>query len=184
MATKEEKSYTDWVDDHCSRVLDAYYKYGEKILDIMGNKSLSTELLQACMNHDKSKFDPVEFEGYRRHYNPMPGELKEETEKLFDKGWLNHENVNQHHPEYWVQRDVNEERKDDGTPIMIIYRAIEMDRIAVAEMMCDWIAIGGKFKSTPDKWMDKQEPYYQKIMHPNTFALVNKIIDGIWRKKK
>lgn len=184
MATKEEKSYTEWVDDHCRRVLEAYYKYGKQILEIMGNKSLETELLQRCMNHDKSKFEPIEFEGYRMHYNPMKGEEKMDADKAFDQAWLHHENFNDHHPEYWIQRDVNEERKDDGTPVMIIYRAIEMSRIAHAEMFCDWIAVGGKFKSTPADWMKKQDVYYQKIMQKDTYALTLKIIDKIWGLKK
>lgn len=184
MATKEERSYTEWVDDHCRRVLEGYYKYGKKILDVMGNKSLETELLQRCMNHDKSKFDPVEFNGYRMHYNPMKDELPETIERKFDKAWLHHENFNDHHPEYWIQRDVNEERKDNNEPIIMIYRAIEMERIALAEMFCDWIGVGSKYKSDPAKWMAKQDVYYQKIMHPNTYTLTNKIIDRIWGLKK
>jgi len=184
MATKEEKKYTDYVDDHCRRVLDGYYKYGKQILDVMGNKSLDTELLQRCMNHDKSKFDPVEFIGYRMHYNPENGEDPALAEKNFDKAWLHHENFNDHHPEYWIQRDVNEERKDPSQPILMIYRAIEMDKISLAEMFCDWIGVGSKCGSNPAKWMNMQDLYYQKIMHPSTYILANKIIDKIWRNKK
>lgn len=184
MPTKQEKAYTEYVDDHCRRVLDAYYKYGKKILEIMGNPSLDEDLLRRCVNHDKSKFDPVEFLGYRMHYNPEPGEDKDKADKMWDKAWLHHENMNSHHPEYWMQRDVNEERKDDNTPILVISRAIEMDRIDVAEMLCDWIACGTKFHSNPAKWMAKQDLYYQKIMHPTTYALVKKIVKEIWGEAK
>lgn len=85
--------------------MKAFTEYGEAILQIMKNESLTNELYHNVFHHDASKFSVEEFEGYRKFFNPADGESKEDAKIEMGKAWLHHMNENKHHPEYWILRD-------------------------------------------------------------------------------
>lgn len=64
--------------------------------------------------HDWSKFTPSELPHYGRQFF---GD-KSEPEK-FDQAWLHHQNVNKHHPEYWIPRTRHTRSDSDGTRYLI-----------------------------------------------------------------
>lgn len=60
---------------------------------------------------------------------------------------------------------------------VVHYTPIEMPKIALAEMLCDWVSFTN---STPRIWFKKCMQYYAQIMHPATFKLVDRVTKTIW----
>lgn len=89
--------------------------------------------------HDLSKFYPVEFIAYSKHfcgninkgrdktgnYNPF-----ENSSEEFKRAWLHHAHHNDHHWQYWFLETCNEE---------IVY---PMNEDCIKEMLCDWVGAG------------------------------------------
>jgi hypothetical protein len=87
------------------------------------------------LKHDLSKFTPAEFGRYARNFYGK-------GDDNFSLAWLHHQNRNDHHWEYWVNRtSYNQPR--DGT--------IPMPETAVREMVADWLAAGKVYNG---KWPD------------------------------
>lgn len=100
--------------------------------------------------HDMSKFRPDEFIPYARYFygkwvswdilkhDPTFLSYNDTTEGVkaaFDKAWLLHQHRNPHHWQYWVLQNDTDGRY-----------AIEMPRVYVDEMVCDWIGAGKAIK--------------------------------------
>ena len=127
MTKKEE--YRMYIHTHQSNVIKAADLYGSQICNYLNiDKRLLTH--QRARIHDMSKFSENEFDGYRQYFYPNDGETK--NKELFDKAWECHYKRNDHHWEFWVI---------DGKPT-------EMSKIALAEMICDWIAMSMVFGNT------------------------------------
>lgn len=119
-------------------------KYGLKLKCPLGRLLL----------HDLSKFHPKEFKAYNNYFF---GD-KSISLKL---AYLHHQNHNDHHWEYWIDREYN--------------RPIEMDIEAVTEMIADWFSAcrvyeGHEPKAGKWTWLQKTKVFSK--LHPNTEALV------------
>lgn len=79
------------------------------------------------IKHDFSKLTPDEFPHYAEYFC---GEKKNEEE--FRKAWLNHQNKNKHHWEYWIMRSSHNKSKN-------INLIVDMPDIYVREMIADWV---------------------------------------------
>jgi hypothetical protein len=170
MVSQEEENYYKYILEHTENVLRAYTDYGDQILKIMGNESLKEDLFNTVNAHDKSKFSGEEFDGYRKFFYPIKNENKDLAKDAMNVAWLHHMNTNKHHPEYWVLRD------KDGN------HSIPMERLYIAEMILDWIAMGYKFKSNALKWFNKNEQYYKTIMTVSTFYTVKKVLTTLFEE--
>ena len=172
---EQNEKYNEYVHTHCANVIKAFDKYGKQILDIMGNPSLIDNLYNLALIHDKSKWSIYEYDGYRKHFDPIDNDEKNDllAKHEYDLAWLHHMNHNPHHPEYWIMRDNN-----DGI------RSIEMDRVYIAEMILDWISVGMAFNSNPLIWLTKNKKYYKEYLAPITYNLVEKITNTIWGNTK
>jgi hypothetical protein len=153
MATEQEIKYRMYIEDHIQNVKIAYKVLNDLLFE---NFNLSkAEMDLRIKLHDQSKFNCIEFNGYRRYFYPEPGQ---EPDKLsFDIAWKNHYTVNDHHPEHWQSNDV----------------LVQMPEAAVAEMFCDWLAMSYKFKSNPVEWFNKHEKEEPFPFHEKTRELVN-----------
>lgn len=107
---------------------------------------LKRGLLYRGIVHDMSKFSISEFIAYSNYfYNKdnkkdmhVPGENIE-----FDNAWLKHIHKNDHHWQYWILK----EDEDD-------VKVLPMSHEARSEMLCDWIGASkalGKGNNTK-KW--------------------------------
>lgn len=100
-------------------------------------------VLMACMKkgifvrgilHDMSKFSSSEFSGYANFFFNIDGSKKKnpkgenttEIIKAFDDAWLHHQMSNDHHWQYWIQKN--------GIQTIIN----KMPNEAMIEMICDW----------------------------------------------
>lgn len=170
MATikEQEMNYKNYINSHKNWVKHAFAEWGLPICDTL--KVDQRLLWQAVEKHDDSKFSPEEFEGYRLHFYPAEDDKisKIEVANAFVKSWLHHCTTNAHHPEFWI------EDKLDGLT------AHDMSRIAIAEMILDWTAVGYmKDEDSPIEYWDTEGA--NKPLSDNTRELVNKVIDEVFR---
>lgn len=133
--------------------------------------------------HDLSKFSFLEWNAYVNYfygeYQPYDSFSsgcksefdcwsisKEGVQSQFDYAWLNHQNKNKHHYQYWIL--IN----DDNTAT-----ALDMPYEYILEMICDWIgaglAITGKreYKTWYENNKDKM------ILSDNTRITVEAILE-------
>ena len=75
--------------------------------------------------HDLSRFSFTEFREYARWFY---GDKK--NADGFDRAWVHHQNHNDHHPEYWI------DRSNGGN------EPLPMPIVQVREMVADWFAAG------------------------------------------
>ena len=115
-------------------------------------KPLALLLLKRAYRHDTDKFNRKTFEVLRRGANEHPE---------FDEVRLAHATKNPHHPEY--------------------HNSIhDMDELDVAEMVCDWAARSGEFKTGLQDYIDdeatkrygftKKDEIYKLIMYFKSFV--------------
>lgn len=150
--TNEELNYKNYIDEHIENVKLAHLRYGDDLCVLLDLAPL--RLAINVSNHDKSKYEPEEFDAYRQWFYPTGNRNKE----LFDKAWEHHYTVNSHHPEYWVK---------DGTPM-------DMDKYAIAEMLLDWAAMAIKFGGTAYTYYEKERD--KKPFSENTKKTIDNII--------
>jgi len=169
---KEDEQYVKYILEHTENVMKAYNEYGARILEILGTPSLEGELFRLVCIHDKSKFSLEEFDGYRKKFFPAKDEDLEIAEDEMNLGWLNHMNTNKHHPEFWILRE------KQGM------RPLNMDRVYIAEMILDWIAMGYKFKTNAAQWFENNEEYYKQIMTKSTYYAVSKVLTKLYPEEE
>lgn len=131
----EDEAYIQYIDAHRKNLLTAFYRFGQQIclcLSLIGPsyKQLRTHI----NNHDLSKYEAEEFNAYRQFFFPAKGTEKDKT--LFLRGWKHHYANNKHHWEYWLHNGIPE----------------PMDKLSIAEMILDWIAMSIHFKTNPNDW--------------------------------
>lgn len=162
-----KQRYTEYIHNHKHNVMTAgnsFSKYLAKDLNIDQD-----QLLDLLKEHDQSKFQPIEFNAYRRIWFPTESEieqmkqLKEIYNKVkddFDLAWVHHYSVNPHHPEFWV-------RPTGVEP---------MPKIFIAEMLCDWAAMSMQFNSSTEKWY-RAQTQEDLPLHPDTAKIVESIFN-------
>lgn len=131
--TKDEE-YRMYIRTHQLNVSASVSVYGSQLCELLNIDKAHLSI--RALNHDASKFSEKEFEGYRQYFYPNEGETK--NKELFDKAWEHHYRVNDHHWDFWVI---------GGKPT-------EMSKEAIAEMICDWIAMGVVFNNTALKYYE------------------------------
>lgn len=98
---------------HLRNVEDACERLGKKMME-RGELQFGIILIANSRIHDYSKFHGIE-------WNHLTRESAKDHPEMFQAVLVQHQSVNDHHPEYWGGID-------------------QMPRIKVAEMVCDWYA--------------------------------------------
>lgn len=156
--------YERYINEHVANVQKACEKFGPQICEYL-NIDYNL-LLKKVKDHDCSKWSKEEFEPYRQYFNPVKGETKDQDS--FDRAWNHHQKENDHHWQYWVLINDEDEPK---------YKAIKMCPYALGELVCDWVAMGMKFGT-------KSKDYYEKnkdriIMHEDTRKALEDILEFV-----
>jgi hypothetical protein len=164
--------YCAYITEHKNNVIKACTKYGDAICNIL--EIPKKDLEAKCLIHDESKYSEEEFAPYRDYFYPIgDGKPTEAAKEKMNRGWLHHQNVNPHHPEYWMLSEY--------AVVSPYTKALPMTNIAIAEMLCDWIAMGMKFNSNPYAWFISKKKYYLHIMNSETFKKVEDITTTLWK---
>lgn len=106
--------------------------------------------LWRLMIHDWTKFLPCELPHYGRQFFGS-----EDDSYNFNKAWLHHQNLNDHHWEWWISRTMH--NKSQRTDTGMLYMSEE----AIKEMVADWL---GASRAYEGKWPESFESWewYQK----------------------
>lgn len=162
-----KQRYTEYIYNHKYNVMVAgkrFSKYLAKDLDIDQD-----QLLNLLKEHDRSKYQPLEFNAYRRKWFPTKAEIEQmkqlkeiyiKVKDDFDLAWTHHYSVNPHHPEFWI-------RPSGVEP---------MPKIFIAEMLCDWAAMSMQFHSSTEGWYCIQT-HRDLPLHPDTAKIVESIFN-------
>lgn len=114
--------------------------------------------------HDWSKLTRKEWTPYvRSFYGPQPRTA--ETKAAFDAAWLHHQHANPHHWQHWVLRE------DSGKE-----KVLPMPEKFVREMVADWMGAGRAITGYWDVAAWYQRQARQLLLHPDTSALVIRLI--------
>jgi hypothetical protein len=124
--------------------------------------------------HDWSKFTPAELPHYGRQFF---GDRSDP--EGFARAWLHHQNLNPHHWEYWIPREVHERDPGGRGP----GQAMEMPEWAVREMIADWMGAGRAYEGAwPGKdwpWLFANWPRIAPRLHPETRILVRAFVEAV-----
>ncbi len=113
---------------HIENVRDDCLLLGERLIT-KGEKALGIELIGLGGIHDYSKIkNRVEFDGLRGHLHGTP---------QFIEAAKCHIHSNPHHPEYW-------------------HGIVEMPRLYIAEMVCDWKSRSSEFGNDLRWWIKEK----------------------------
>ncbi len=124
--------------------------------------------LYRLLKHDLSKFKWIEIWGYGRQF------CGDQSDPLgFAEAWLHHQNVNDHHWEYWIPRSAHT-RGDfhDNAPML-------MPESAMMEMLADWFAAGRTYRGRwpdPRMWNWYNEHFHKMHLNMSTRAKIEGII--------
>ena len=81
--------------------------------------------------HDFSKLSPTEFfNGAKNYLGTKSPHYKERSTKGYSEAWMHHKGRNKHHPEYWIDVDM-----ETNT-----YHSVDMPNRYLAESICDRLA--------------------------------------------
>lgn len=117
--------------------------------------------------HDDSKWSAEEFPFYARQFFGDKGDPAG-----FAVAWLNHQNKNPHHWEFWISRS----GKDAG--------CLPMPRNYILEMVADWMGASMSYTGSWDmtEWLEKN---LSKIkIHPETAAILKEILSDLGYSKQ
>lgn len=151
----------DWFEkrtqNHINMVVDAA---GKIIKQYPG----FNELISYALEHDHSKFSEPEKTPYiwiswdkKCKKEGVKFELPQEIKDKMNEITLHHILGNAHHPEFWLENEkeanINSENRDKSDhPV----NASRMNELAVAEMVCDWVAMSQELKTnSPREWFEK-----------------------------
>lgn len=159
------KEYTDYLKDHIYYVKRAVNWIVDNLYPDLDDIVLQ-DLMFIVYRHDVSKFKPEEYDYYDQWFYG-----KNPNKEDFDYAWLHHIHNNPHHWQYWVL--IN----DDGSST-----ALEMGEVFVIEMISDWWSFSLKRGNLYEifSWYDENKDHM--ILHPNTRAMVESILDRIRQK--
>lgn len=130
--------------------------------------------------HDMSKFHPKEFFGYARQF------YRDGQDQLgFSKAWLHHQNVNDHHPEYFIMRGYHKKMDKEPEYFEPIFfevsltatgkmAKIKMPEVCMREMVADWIGAGITYGGTADmtEWLEKNLISKLNLVHSESEAKI------------
>jgi len=126
--------YYQYLHDHIEGVKTAWSNFLKPaMLELDYDPELFEKVDKLVQDHDKSKYEDVEFIPYCNYFYSSPKDGFSKNSKEFDGGWLHHLHNNPHHWQYWVLlRDTGEVEPQD-MPIEYI-----------CEMLCDWHSFSSK----------------------------------------
>jgi len=176
--------------ENMNELKDFYEKRTERHIGLVNKYSdLIKEKFNEFSNiefddHDASKYKEPEYTPYLHitwkykcqndgspEYQPPEG--MEDKMKNASNYHITH---NRHHPEYWVDGDINN--------IEDPFDVTEMSNVAIAEMVADWCAMSEEIgKNTPREWADDNIGKKWKFDEIQK-ELIYKLINNIWDVKK
>lgn len=180
---KENQEIIDFFFDRTNKHITYVQQFGQ----LLSQKNFIKDIVHFNYNikyHDDSKFNEPEFTPYIQitwnyHLKDLGKEVKlTDEEKDFQNAATNHHiTTNEHHPEYWDKTFSSVPRNDrDSVTVEKATNAIYMPDYAIAEMVCDWLAMSKEKGTSTYEWAEKNIGK-RWIFTPSQIDLIYKIIN-------
>ena len=121
--------------------------------------------------HDASKYDKDEYDAYDAYF--YGGNISHKVNQDFNNAWLRHIHKNPHHWQYWVLLEDDPETGLPEKPLM-------MPLDYIFEMIADWWTFSWRSNNLFEMFAWYAEHRDKQIMHPQTRAIVERILKKIW----
>lgn len=170
-----------WFEKRTNRHIELVSKYCKKLVEY--DEDRFGELLERIKIHDDSKFEEPEKTpyvvitwSYKCKDDGVEFEVKETLKDDLNKATLHHVLNNRHHPEFHDKENAKINDKDRDAKVEgSIVNASKMNDIDIAEMVCDWAAVGEERKNTVRSWADKNIDVRWKFTDKQ-IKLINELI--------
>ena len=162
--------YDNYLSEHISNV----YKGLQWMLDNLPLSKEEQEAVQDAMtvhSHDESKYDRDEYDAYDAYF--YGGNISHKVNQDFNNAWLRHIHKNPHHWQYWVLLEDDPETALPEKPLM-------MPLDYIFEMIADWWTFSWRSNNLFEMFAWYAEHRDKQIMHPQTRAIVERILKKIW----
>ena len=156
----KEEEYKNYINNHkltVQRVWNELQLKSKNEFFIL-NKELNEKISKRILCHDDSKYSIEEFDPYRKFFYPTNNEKKNYQD--FRLAFQIHYSKNDHHWEYWLDKDGNPVNRGDLRDETII------------EMFCDWQAMSYMFGDTPQEYYEKNK-HKIKLLKEDTDFFMN-----------
>ena len=162
--------YDEYLFSHIRNVQRAWSEILRPYLAEQGIDEEKLQELDSRMRvHDASKTSKEEYSAYAEwFYGDHQDEDK--AKDAFDLAWAHHQNLNDHHWQYWVLIQDTDEPK---------YKPLDMPEPAIYEMLCDWHSFSARDQeSTAYNWYNKNKE--NMLLSDKTIATIDSLI-GIFK---
>jgi len=157
---------TDEMVDHYENRTQDHITCVRNCINHLMDKNPNLESLRSRVSlHDLSKWKEPEYTPYiwltwryKCKDDGIELELPDGMDEKIQRATWHHITTNPHHPEYWDQDAEFEDslnKRDRDKPPEKPIDATKMDDISLAEMVCDWNAMGLERGNTSKEWADK-----------------------------
>lgn len=158
-----QEKYKQYVIDHKKRVKQFADWMKENLPEVFSDIDYNVDIDdfdELIREHDDSKFSEEEFDAYARFWYNDSDHYDYDPE--YETAWEHHWKNNEHHPEYWLGRDI--------------------PYIYILEMLCDW----GSFSISEGNILELINYYYdearddnEKDLSENTKKIIEEILSKI-----
>ena len=157
------EEYEEYLKNHIENVKKSYDLIEDKLLiDSDLTVEELTQLNHNIENHDKSKYEDVEFYPYLCNF--YPSNKNKLNQEEYDYAWLHHQHNNPHHWQHWILRE------DEGK-----LKTLDIPDIYIIEMLCDWSSFRYKNpESTANKWYNDNKD--KMLLSENTTQKIEKYL--------
>lgn len=146
----DTEEHLDNLTRHIDLVREACLLLGNRLIK-QGDEVVGRELIARGYRHDNSKFTGIEWDYLHQGVKVDP--------KFLELAIIEHQSSNDHHPEFWG--GIN-----------------EMPDVALAEMVCDWLARSQEFGSSLKDWIeDEALEKYSFTKKSNVYRTIKKFVD-------
>ena len=139
---EQDEAYQNYVVEHVENVKKVWAAIQPLCVDEWWlDDCLWAAIDSLIKQHDRSKLDDDEYQGYRQWFFPYAGCAK--RKEPFDNAWNHHQKANPHHWQYWLMW-----KPEETTPLSMPFPYL-------FEMLADWAAMSLKFNDTPAEFYKK-----------------------------
>lgn len=160
----DTSAYDKYLKEHIGNVQHAYM-----LLVDNGIFEQDDSIQNQIKNHDKSKYEPEEYNAYGEYFYGSKKNVAHKDDKDFKYAWLHHQHNNPHHWQHWLLKEDESEQLE----------ALDMPDNYIQEMICDWMAFSIAKKDIRElfKWYENNKS--KQILSVATKTKVEKYLDKI-----
>ena len=132
----QKGNYKEYLDEHRRNVNLAYHCIHEELHNYLNFSD--EDLKERIQKHDMSRYSKEEFEPFRQHIFPYFYEYEKDINSIANA--TKHHFLNEdHHANYWLEKEE------------------EMPDVAIAEMLCNWLAHAIQNKYQIKDWYKERD---------------------------